>query len=238
MPRVPFKRFYEQAGIGPAGADFAVLLDGRPVKTPAGAALAMASRALAEAVAAEWAAQADQVDLRTMLLTALVCTAIDRVRPNRDPVIGQVVAYGAHDLVCYRAAAPADLAARQAAAWQPLLDWAADRHGARLEVTSGAVSIPQPAEALSALRGAVEALDHVALAALASAVGVAGSLIVGLALAEGRLSPDQAHAAAFVDELYQAERWGEDREAAHRRATIRADLEAARRVFVLVGSGA
>jgi len=236
VPRAPFKRFYEHAGIGPAGADFAVLLDGRQVKTPAGAALAMASRALAEAVAAEWAAQADKVDPRAMPLTALVCTAIDRVRPDRDRVIEEVAAYGAHDLVCYHAAAPADLAARQAAAWRPLLDWAAARHGARLEITSGAVSIPQPAESLVALRRAVVVLDHVALAALASAVSAAGSLIIGLALAEGRVSPDQAHDAAFVDELYQADRWGEDPEAAHRRAAIRADLEAARRVFELAAS--
>ncbi len=192
------------------------------------------SRELAEAVAEEWAAQGETVDARSMPLTGLVSTAIDLVRPDRERIVEELVAYAAHDLVCYRAEAPADLVARQRVVWQPLLDWVALTFDAPLVVTAGIVSVPQPPAALSALRNAVAARDELELAGLNAAVTAAGSLVIALALAAGRIDAAAAFEAAELDETYQIERWGEDPEAARRRAAIRADLEAAERLMALL----
>lgn len=239
MRQATFKRFYTSAtadAAPPGTASHRVLLDGRPVKTPAKAVLTLPNPAAAEAVAREWSEQGEEVDLRAMPLTALACTAIDLVGPQRARIVDEVAAYAEHDLVCYRAEGPAELAARQQAIWQPLLDWAALILDAPLAVTQGVVSVPQPPAAVAALRRGVEARDDMALAALSCATSAAGSLIIALALAHGRIDAEEACAAALLDELYQAERWGEDPEAARRRTAIRADLDAASRFMALLES--
>jgi len=242
MTAAKFKRFYERAAAEPCppseggtrgGDGFRVVLDGRPIKTPAKADLVLPSLALAEAVAAEWQAQGAEVEVRSLALTGLVWTAIDRVGSDRARVVEEVAAYAAHDLVCYRAEAPAELAALQQAVWQPLVDWAALSFEAPLAVTAGVVPIAQSPEALAALRQAVAAKSDLELTALNAAVTAAGSLVIGLALGAGRIDAAAAFEAAQLDESYQIERWGEDPEAARRRAAIKADLEAAARLFEL-----
>ncbi len=243
MVAAKFKRFYERAAAEPCpasrggrrgGDGFRVVLDGRPVKTPAKADMVVPNLTLAEALAAEWQAQGAQVVVRSLALTGLVWTAIDRVGPGRARVVEEAAAYAAHDLVCYRAEAPEDLVARQHDLWQPLLDWAALSFDARLAVTAGVVPIAQPPEALAALRAVVAAKDDLELTALSAAVAAAGSLVIGLALGVGRIDAAAAFEAAQLDESYQIERWGEDPEAACRRAAIRADLEAAARLMALL----
>ena len=221
------KRFYKNTGVEATGTDYRVCLDGRPVKTPGRAELLLPSRPLAEAIAGEWAAQGESIDLAAMPLTVLAWAAIDRVRPDRARAIAEAAAYGGHDLVCYRAEGPADLEARQQAAWQPLLDWAAQELEAPLTVTAGIVSVAQPEATLAMLHRAVEAKSDFELVALGAAVKGAGSLVIGLALCAGHIDATAAFDAAQLDETYQMERWGEDREAARRRATIRGDLNAA-----------
>jgi len=242
MTAAKFKRFYGRAAAEPCppseggtggGDGFRVVLDGRPIKTPAKADLVLPSLALAEAVAAEWQAQGAEVEVRSLALTGLVWTAIDRVGSDRARVVEEVAAYAAHDLVCYRAEAPAELAALQQAVWQPLVDWAALSFEAPLAVTAGVVPIAQSPEALAALRQAVAAKSDLELTALNAAVTAAGSLVIGLALGAGRIDAAAAFEAAQLDESYQIERWGEDPEAARRRAAIKADLEAAARLFEL-----
>lgn len=238
MTAAKFKRFYAQASweAVPPGEDagFRVLLDGKAVKTPAEAEMALPSQALAEAVAAEWQAQGEEVEARSLVLTGLAWTAIDRVGPGRQRVVEELAGYGAHDLVCYHAGTPADLAARQREQWRPLLDWAARSLDAPLAVTTGVVSIEQPPETLAALRRAVAARDDFALTALDAAASAAGSLVIALALAAGRIDAAAAFEAAQLDEGYQIERWGEDPEAVRRRAAIKADLEAAVRFLALL----
>jgi chaperone required for assembly of F1-ATPase len=218
------KRFYKTVAVAPAESGFAVMLDGRPVRTPARKPLAVASRALAEAIAAEWDAQSERVEPATMPLTRLASTALDLVAARRPDIVGEVAGYAGTDLLCYRAEAPADLVARQQAAWQPLLDWAAKRHSAALAVTSGILPKPQPPEATAALRHAVEAQDDLALVALHAATAATGSLIVALALLDGRIDAAEAFDIAQLDETYQIERWGEDAEATRRRKALRDDL--------------
>jgi chaperone required for assembly of F1-ATPase len=227
------KRFYKTVDVVPAGAGFGVTLDGKPIKSPAKADFILPGRALAEAVAAEWDAQADEVVPSTMPLMQLAATAIDKVAPNREAIIDTIAPYGGTDLLCYRAEAPAALAERQAAAWQPLLDWAMTAHDAPLSVTSGIVHQAQPESSLKALRAAVAAQDEWRLTALYQATALTGSLVLGLALLAGRIDADQAFELAELDASFQIERWGEDAEAAARRATLRAELQAAARLVEL-----
>ncbi len=230
----PPKRFYQDVAVAEVDGGYAVRLDGREVRTPAKAPLVLPSAALAEAVAAEWAAQGAQIAPATMPLTSLACTAIDRVAPERESAVAAIVDYAGSDLLCYRADRPAALADRQARLWQPLLDWAARDLDAPLRVTVGIRHEPQPEDALAALQRAVAGLDDLSLAALDCATRAAGSLIVALALHRGRLDAEAAFEAAELEASYQIELWGEDPEATRRRAAVLADLTVARRLFDLL----
>lgn len=228
------KRFYKQVETAEEAGGYTVILDGRPIRTPAKAALLLPSPGLAEAVAAEWREQAETVQPAEMPIMRLASTAIDRVAARREEVVDTVAAFGGSDLLCYRAEGPAELAARQATAWQPLLDWLAERHGVALSVTAGIVHVQQSVESLAALRSIVAGYDDFALTALHTATAASGSLVVGLALVDGRLGPDEAFQAGQVDEAYQAEKWGEDAEAAKARRVLAAEIEAAARFVGLL----
>lgn len=235
-PRRPVLRRAAHWQVRPVGAAFGVFGDDRPLRTPAGLDVVVASRPLAEAIVAELRAQAAarSLDITGLPNLRLVATAIDRVQPARAAHIDAMAAYGETELLCYRAKHPADLVERQHAAWQPLLDWAAERFDARLGNTAGVMPQRQPAASLAALRAAIAGYDDLLLAALAFAVQTSGSLVVGLAMVEGRLDADQAFAVAELDESYQIEQWGEDTEAARRRAARRVDLAQAARFIALV----
>lgn len=234
MLQQPVRRFYREAAAVAGEEGWELRLDGRAVKTPARQPLRLPRAALAEALAAEWAAQGEKLQPAEMPLTALTFTAVDLVRPRRAELVAEIADYGGTDLLCYRAAHPPELVERQRALWQPLLDWAALALDAQLLVTEGVTAVEQPAAALQALRGAVEAEDDFALAALATSVRASGSLVIGLALAQGRLDAEAAFAAAELDESWELERWGEDAEAAKRRAGLLSELQACERFFALL----
>jgi chaperone required for assembly of F1-ATPase len=167
-------------------------------------------------------------------LTRLAATGLDRVSAQRQRVIDDTARYAASDLLCYRATDPASLVERQHRIWQPLLDWAAERYGARLVVTEGTTFVSQPAGAMARLGGAVAAHGDLALSALYNLTHISGSLVIALALSERRLSPAEAFAAAQLDELYQIERWGEDPIAIQRHDSIRHDIDAGARFLALL----
>ncbi len=230
------KRFYKETGVAPAEGGWQVLLDGKPMRTPAKALLVVPTRALAEAIAEEWRRVPDNAEIKAthLPLTRFATTGLDRVTTQRERVIGDTAKYAASDLLCYRARDPESLVTRQHDVWQPLLDWAARHYGARLIVASGTTFVDQPAEALGKLQAAVAAHGDLALSALYNLTHVAGSLVIALAVAEGRLAPEQAFAAAQLDELYQIEKWGEDPIAAERHEGIRHDIDAAARFLALL----
>ena len=230
------KRLYREVAVIAHPEGYGVALDGRRVNTPAGAALVIPARALAEAIAEEWSAQGERVVPRTMPLMQLAATALDRVARARTTVIDQLTRYGETDLLCYRATEPPELVDRQTAMWQPLVDWIEAHHAVRLEVAHGLMPRPQPSAALDALRGALEPLDALRLTGLNAATAAAGSVVLALALLARRLSADEAWALSQLDETFQIERWGEDREAARRRAELRADLVAAGRFLELIAT--
>jgi len=228
------KRVYREVRVAPAGAGWSILLDARTLQTPARAPLLLPRRRLAEAVAAEWDAQTDKVVPATMPLMRLAATAIDRAVAQRRQVIDEVVGYAETDLVCYRADRPPELVARQSALWQPLVDWVTLRFDAPLLVTTGVVPKAQPAAAIAAIRAAVESLDPFWLMALHSATTAGGSVAIGLALAEQRLDAEGAWQASQLDETFQIEQWGEDPEAAARRAALKRDIQATARFMALL----
>lgn len=228
------KRFYKAAGVGEAEGGFRVELDGRPVRSPAKAPLIFPSRPLAQGVADEWAAQEERIDAHAMPLMQLSSTAVDLIPAKRHEIVPAVGAYAGTDLLCYRAEHPQLLVERQARHWQPLLDWAALTYDAPLRVCAGLMPKPQPDEALAALRRVVEATDDWYLAALQTATGVCGSIVVALALLEGRIGPEEAFEVSQLDETYQIEQWGEDAEATKRRANVRAEILACRRFVDLL----
>ncbi len=221
------KRFYQRVEVAAEDGQHRLLLDGRPLRTPAKRTLLLPSAALAAAVAAEWLAQADTIEPTTMPLTRLASTAQDRLPGLRAAATLELVEYAATDLLCYRAAAPLDLVERQRRAWQPLLEWAASCYGARLRMTTSVLPVEQPAVALQRLRAAVEALDDWPLVGLHAATTALGSLILGLALADGRINAGEALAASLLDEMFEIERWGPDAESERRHAALRRDIEAA-----------
>ncbi len=228
------RRLYKAASTRAAAHGYTVFLDERPLRTPSQRPLAVPSRSLAEAIATEWMEQGETVHPGTMLLMRLAATAIDRIAPDPGPTIDQITAFGRTDLVCYRTDSPQELAARQTAAWQPLVEWAAASLDAQLAVTTQLEPVAQSPGALAALRAAVAAHSAFALAALHQATAAAGSAVVALALAGERLTADEAFAASQVDETFQMERWGEDPVLEQRRADIRASLAASARMITLL----
>lgn len=218
------KRFYRDVEIGGDAGEFQVLLDGRPVRTPAKNLLILPTRALGEAIAAEWREQTETVVPASMGLTRLANSALDTVRLNRDHTIGEIARFTATDLVCYRASDPDDLAARQNAAWQPLVDWVADEFQADLAVTDSLLPVAQSESCLSALRGAIEAFEDFPLTGLHAATAACGSVVLGLALGHGRIDGAAAWEFSLIDESFQIELWGEDEDSTERRAALKRDI--------------
>jgi chaperone required for assembly of F1-ATPase len=228
------KRFYKRAEPLEGESGHGVALDRRPVKTPGKRELIVPKRVLAAAIAEEWNAQEGEIRPATMPLTRLATTAIDRVTTQREAIIEETANYAGTDLVCYRAAHPPALAARQQAVWQPLIDWATLRYDAPLVITTGVIPKSQSVASLRALAAAVAEQDNFALTALHVATAASGSLVIGLALIEGQLDAQEAFATSQLDESFQIEAWGEDSEQAERRRALAADIAAAARFMLLL----
>lgn len=208
------KRFWKDTSVAEVEGGFTVHLDGRPVRTPAKAPLIVPTRALADLIAAEWDAQEGAIDPNTMPATRGANAALDKVAVQKAEVADMLADYGDSDLLCYRAEHPRELVTRQEEGWNPLLDWAETALAARLEPRAGVMHAPQTPEALEALRRRTHALTPFELAAFHDLVALSGSLILGFAVIEGRLTAEEAWALSRVDELFQIEQWGADEEAA------------------------
>ena len=220
------KRLYKEAVAVAVAGGYGIALDGKPLLTPAKRPLVLPAMPLAEAIAAEWQAQGDTVDPLAMPQMRLASIAIDLVMPRREEVLAELGKYAGTDLVCYRAEHPPELVARQHSVWQPLVDWATLRFDAPLAVTAGIVPVAQPPATLDAFAAALAAYDPLLLTALHAATAACGSLVIALALIEGRLDAEAAFAAAQLDESFQIEQWGEDAEQTARRANLRKDIAA------------
>jgi chaperone required for assembly of F1-ATPase len=228
------KRFYRSATAVPQAGGWRIALDGKPVTTPQRRDLVVPTQPLANAIAAEWDAQGDSIDPRMMPLTGIANAAVDHVEGNRHDFAARLAAYAETDLVCYRADMPALLAERQASAWDPLIAFVQQRYDAGLAITTGITHIAQSCDSTRRLADAVKALDAFRLAAMQPVVTIAGSVVIALALLEGRIDAEAAFAAGTLDELFQAEQWGEDEEACLAREARRRDFDAAVRFLSLL----
>ncbi|WP_298286274.1 ATP12 family chaperone protein [Acidocella sp.] len=227
------KRFWREAQVVAEGGRFGVALDGRPVKLPSGAALRVEHAALAAGIAAEWGAAGQNFTPGDLPLTQLTSTAQERVGAHRETIIGQLAAYGMNDLLCYRAEAPPELVALEEEKWGVWLTWLARTHGIGLAVTAGLTPIDQPPEARGRFEAILDGFSDEVIAGLGVIVPATGSLVLALALEAGRLAPERACELAMLDELWQERQWGQDEEAAKRRAVLGADMAAAARFMAL-----
>lgn len=225
------KRFWKQVTVE---ADNGIALDGRPVRTPGRVPLVVPTVALAEAIAEEWRGAGETIDPRAMPLTGLANAAIDRVGADRAAFAAGLARYGESDLLCYRAEEPAALVDRQAAAWDPLLDWARRRYDVHFEPVAGVMPHPQPEATIARLSEAVAALDAYRLAGLSPIVTIGGSLVAALALVEEAATPEAVWQATHVDEDWQAEQWGEDALATQAAEARRAEFDAGVRFLGLL----
>jgi chaperone required for assembly of F1-ATPase len=227
------KRFYKEATVAEGEGGFAVLLDGKGVRTPARRPLAAPTRALAQALADEWNAQTDLIDPAKMPLTRLANAIIDGVADAPAPVADEIAKYLGSDLLFYRAGEPAGLVAQQAKHWDPVLAWAQDALGARFMLAEGVMHVAQPERALAAARAAIPT-DPWRLGAMQVVTALTGSALLALALATGKLSAEEAWTAAHVDEDWQSAQWGEDPLARQRRDFRWSEMQAAAKVLATV----
>lgn len=227
------KRFYKKAAAAETPDGWTVHLDGKPIRTPAKAAF-VAPEAVARAAASEWDTQEGEVKPASMPITRAINSAIDRTAPEFDAVVEMVAAYGGTDLICYRAEGPEELVRRQLSAWTPLIDWAETRFDARLVTATGVMHVLQPADGQVRLAKAVAGYDPLALTALYDLVALSGSLVIGLAVAEDRLGVDQGWATSRIDEIWQAEQWGVDDEAAALATRKEGEFAAAARLLKML----
>ncbi len=222
------KRFYKEVTVGPEVEGFSVRLDGKQVKTPSGKPVLLPTEAAARIVADEFDAQGETIDPTSMPVTRLVNTAIDGVAADPQAVLEDVLRFSASDMVCYRAEGPDGLVARQADAWDPVLDWARSTLGLRFNLAEGVMHVEQPRETIGAVGIYLRQRDDVLrLAALHVITSITGSALLALMLEAGALDVEAAWAAAHVDEDWNIEHWGLDAEAARRRAARKRDMAGA-----------
>ena len=219
------RRFYKAVEVAEGEGGFVVKLDGRTVRTPGGAPLVLPTRALAEQVAAEWAAQAQTIELAQMHATRLANTAVDSIAGARQATADEVVRYAGSDLLLYFAEEPEALVQRQAERWGPVLERAEADAKLSFVRAAGIIHQQQPQASLEEVRRIALALDDFGLAGLAFGAALFGSAILAIALQRGWLSGLQAFELSRLDEAWQEERWGVDEEAADRALRLRAEAE-------------
>jgi chaperone required for assembly of F1-ATPase len=228
------KRFWKGVTVEHRDDGWGVSLDGKPLRTPARAALAVPIEALADAIADEWRGMGETVDPRAMPLTGLANAAIDRVGAEPQTFAAGLARYAEADLACYRAEGPKGLVDRQEQEWDPLLAWARRRYDVDFVTTSGLMHVAQPAATVERLSHAVESLDAFRLAGLSPLVTIGGSLTAGLGLIEKALTPEQAWEAVSLDDRWQIEQWGADAEAVTALENRHRDFFAAARFLELL----
>ena len=235
MKRPLPKRFYKEVSTDRTDEGHRILLDGRPVRTPAKNLLAVPSQAIADRLKAEWDGQGEEIDPAKMPVTRLVNTAVDGVASNFNAVFDEIVRFAGTDMLCYRADSPAGLVERQREGWNPVIRWAAEAKGARFILVEGVMHQEQPAPAIEAFSAALSAhRDPLALACLHTVTTLTGSALLALALVEGAIDADTAWRLAHLDEDWQIEQWGTDEEAFRRRELRRAEMDVAATVLAEV----
>ncbi len=237
MSIAPAQRFYQSVSVTEDLVGFGIMLDARKLRTPGGRVFAAPTRTLAEAVAEEWKEQEQVIRPATMPLTQLAFASIDSTAFRRAEITAYVAKYGETDLLCHRADSPPSLVERQVRTWNPILSWGEERLGVKLPVVTGVLAAPTDHVSIETLRAHADALDDFSLTALAQAAGAAGSAVLAFALLHGEVGPNEAFAAAALDDLWSQETWGRDEEEQARLDRLRAEFENVARFVASLASG-
>lgn len=227
------KRFYERVSVELKDGDYAVLLDGRSIKTPGRNALVFKKEMIAEGVAAEWELQDKEIDPGTMPLTRIAHSAIDAVDDKFSDVADEITRYAGNDHLCYRAESPAELVSRQKAQWDPVVQWAEELLGGSFALSEGIMHVAQDEAVTSAYREQLNKYDALELASIHTVTSITGSALLALALAAQAFDDETVWSAAHVDEDWNIELWGQDEEAARIRRFKYEEFKAA--ALILVG---
>ncbi len=228
------KRFYKNVAVINEKGEYAITLDDRKIKTPMKMALTVSNEQLANAIAAEWEQQKEFIDSETMIITKMTNTAIDRVAPRKTEIIEELVTYAGSDLICYRAEEPASLVETEKQNWDPFLTWFKDEKEINLKLATGIIHVQQDPEVLEKITHLYEPLDEFALTALYNITTMLGSALLPLSYALGHGNEQQIWSAAHIEEDYQIARWGEDEQAALRRAKRKAEFDQTTAFYSLV----
>jgi chaperone required for assembly of F1-ATPase len=229
------KRFWKEVSTAARDGGWEILVDDRTLRTPARALLVVPTEPLAKAMAEEWRSTADEIDPRTMPLTGLANAAIDRIAPERQAFAGGLARYGEADLACYRSDWPPELVTRQSESWDKLLEWARRRYDVDFSTTSGLLHVPQAQATIDRLSEALAELDAFHLSGLSPLVSNGGSLIAALAVLEKAIAPEAAWDAVSIDDRWQFEQWGSDKEAETALMDRRRDFLSGARFLNLLG---
>ena len=229
-------RFFHQAKVVQIEGGYTVYLDDKPVKTPRGHLQLLPSKSLADAIANEWRSQSLNIDPNTMPLCGFANSAIDRMKESRQRIINDILKYAMTDLLFYRSSGPDELVTRQNEQWQPLINWAEEKYGVKFRVTVGVLPIKQSDQMIEILRKKIQELDDMYLIALSSIIITTGSMIISLALAEGKIDVHQAFDLASLEEIFQNERWGTVQESEIRQKNLKKDVSSAALFLSLLGS--
>lgn len=227
------KRVYKTVAVAEDDEGYCLHLDGRVLHSPLRAKLVTPFKSLAEAVVSEWDAQAEYIDPATMPLTKLLNTCIDRVSSNPEQIVDGLLQYLDTDLLCYRAAGPETLVERQSKVWQPVLDWLSATHSIALPVATGIVPVSHPPDIKTRMRAVLLSFEPPMLTAVQGVAALTSSLTLALAMVAGRLSGAEVSAAANLDEFWQMERWGEDKESRDRLNRLQSDVISVERFLQL-----
>jgi len=218
------KRFYKDVAVEADGAEYAVKLDGRVLKTPGKMALVFARETHANLVAAEWQAQGEDILPHTMPCTRMMNVACEQTPSRRSELAEEFRAYTSTDLLCYRSHSPKDLAARQEKSWQPILDFVATSHGISLASTTSIKAVEQPEKSLNSAADYAISKNDADLTLLLHFTASYGSAMLALSVMERRLQVDTAFALSRLDEIFQNERWGPDDEAVENNRLLLSEL--------------
>ena len=210
-PVEPPRRFYKAVSTRQAVDGASVLLDGKPIRTPAGKALTLPNSRLADMLAREWDAQATHIEMAKMPSTRLAFTTIDFMSGARDAVAAEIGRYAGADTVCYFADGPDALVERQTRRWGPVIDWAEQTLGVEFVRVTGIRHEEQPATTLLKLARLSETEGDFVLAGLAHATALFGSAILAFALQRGELDGPASLDLSRLDEIFQQEALGRGR---------------------------
>ena len=206
------KRFWKNVHVVPSEARYLIKLDDKILKTPAKRQMELPTEALAKKVASEWDEQVEEIDPTTMPFTKSANAALDKVSEQFEEVGSLLGEYGDTDLLYYRADSPPELQKRQKIGWDPIVKWAENTFKVKINCGTGIVYIPQNEQMFSEIRIKISNLSIFELTAFYDMVSITGSLILGLAIINGRLSAEEAYQLSRVDELWQLEQWEDSAE--------------------------